>query len=175
MVHSSLMALSDSQSRTASITIVAIALLLLIAVLVVSTFLSWRAEKAEDDKDVPYEELPVYQLGSQHNTPSNTGVTSSPLGGHMPRSVAKYKQRAQVASALQSAGVEASVIDAVLEGYDAKNPSAFTDESTLSDAEFRKKTVEFTRRHLRRFPKTQSALALSLRALAKGETTSYIK
>lgn len=93
----------------------------------------------------------------------------------MPSSTAKYKQRAQIVSTLSTAGLDEATVADILDAYDAKNPSAFTDVSTLSDAEFRKKTVEFTRRHLRRFPKTQSALALSLRALAKGETTSYVK
>lgn len=90
-------------------------------------------------------------------------------------SESRYQTLERVQSALTDAGIEDEVIDLVTEAYQAKNPSAFADTSSLSDAEFRKKVVEFTRRHLRRFPRTQSALALSLAALAKGDTTSYIK
>lgn len=130
------------------------ALLLLVAVLATRTFLS---------------------RGKHQSPPSNTGGTSKALGGPMPNKTPKYKQRAALVAALSSAGIDGSSAADVLDAYDTANPSAFTDVSTLSDAEFRKKTVEFTRRHLRRFPKTQSALALSLRGLAKGETTSYVK
>lgn len=93
----------------------------------------------------------------------------------MPTTEARYKTLERVKGALNDAGLDESVVSTVVSAYEAANPSAFSDESSLSDAEFRRKTVEFTRRHLRRFPRTQSALALSLRALAKGETTSYIK
>jgi hypothetical protein len=92
-----------------------------------------------------------------------------------PMSEPRYKTLEKIKSTLTEAGVDESTVADVVSAYQAKNPSAFVDSSTLSDAEFRKKAVEFTRRHLRRFPRTQSALALSLAGLAKGETTKYVR
>lgn len=86
----------------------------------------------------------------------------------------RYKTLERVVDALADAGLSDEVIENVRASYVAANPSAFTDEASISDSEFRKRTVEMVRRHLRRFPKTQSALALSLRGLAKGESTKYV-
>lgn len=89
-------------------------------------------------------------------------------------SKAKYIERAEVIEALEASGVSDATFDALVASYDASNPSAFTNESGLSDEKLAQKALEFTRRHLRRFPNTNSALALSLKALYTGESTSYI-
>jgi hypothetical protein len=48
-------------------------------------------------------------------------------------------------------------------------------EGEAADSWYLEKSIEFTRKHLRRYPKTQCALALSLKALYEGNASSYIR
>lgn len=63
--------------------------------------------------------------------------------------------------------------------FESARPGDFVLSDDVSDESddslFLDKSIEFTRRHLRRYPKTQCALALSLKALYEGNTTSYIR
>lgn len=55
----------------------------------------------------------------------------------------------------------------------AARPGDFTADSSLEPDFLSEKTLQFLRKHLLRFPKTDCALALSLKALYEGSGTSY--
>lgn len=160
--------------------LVAAGLIILVVIGVTAFALAMRPRRTSTNTLSLDERVPLWS--SSTTTITTTSVPAEPPqdlnpqeGMPMPTTEARYKTLDRVVSALEDAGLDEATVATVKEAYEAKNPSAFRDEASISDAEFRKRTVEFTRRHLRRFPRTQSALALSLRALAKGETTTYIK
>lgn len=57
----------------------------------------------------------------------------------------------------------------------AARPGDFTADDDLDPEFLASKTEEFLRKHLKRFPKTDCALALSLKALYEGSGSSYVR
>lgn len=55
----------------------------------------------------------------------------------------------------------------------AARPGDFTADADLEPDFLAEKTLQFLRKHLLRYPKTDCALALSLKALYEGTSTSY--
>jgi hypothetical protein len=62
---------------------------------------------------------------------------------------------------------------AEIEAHLAARPGDFVKNHDLSDDEIADKVEAFTRKHLKRFPKTDCALALSIKSLYEGNSTSY--
>lgn len=54
-------------------------------------------------------------------------------------------------------------------------PAKFDRADDLNDSYIAEKTEEFVKAHLKRYPRNQGALTLSLKALLQGETDSYIR